>query len=418
MMIKSRHFNVEKMSQFLGEKNNTDPIPIGYSLTPAHKSKKLINKPQSFSHDAESIPKPTPKPAKKNNKSAMGAISKVSTQSMEELPVIVSKTPKRSLDAIKVHVPSQSTPRVARSQDIVPIKHILKKPDLYFDKHIEKTLIEEVRKNMIDYQQIRTFNDKYAIQFQEIKNINGLDRCLEMLNTENDRYILEDVVPGKFGENTIKPESSQQNLLPSISDFSKNTRSRSNFDGSFTPVHYGTKDLKDLRSERADLSTPSTIMSNASINYTKLQMPKVEMSTFAQSFSTLKQGGNNGIFLVIKANNQGYACELGFCEVLFSTKKKNYACVTKFFITRAYRKMRMVLPIALKLTEHLFKSLGLEKLSVRMLAENTFAQNDLRILGYKLEKIGLDLEKKTKLFSMKKEEFDEIMENLANQKKA
>ncbi len=74
--------------------------------------------------------------------------------------------------------------------------------------------------------------------------------------------------------------------------------------------------------------------------------------------------------------------------------------------------MKLVLPITFRMFEYLFRVLKLEKLSIKLLSGNTFVQKELRTLGFKLERVDYEGGKKYRYFTLKRNEFEEVLNNL------
>lgn len=443
MIIKNRQFKVEKMGDFLAQNSISPHIPVKpmVSRTPANEFKQNDSQ---FLHHQILDEKPLVTRPKNKGKTLVpeykrGPLSKTPLPEIHERPEIDKLPPIRNVDkssrASKVINISKSTPKMENRMDYKPeisiSKQMAQKLEAFQQKTMEIAAAEEIKKKMIDTAQIKAFNDKYEVEFAEGYHKNALMRCVELLNIENDPGVLASIVPDKYVDYMNKSEEFKPSMLPSINEFGRKNTSKSNLLGGYSPLlpnilnkQIGTKGfsvnkIRDYSSERGDMDVPDnyTVTSSMSVNYKSL-IPKIDLQTFEHSLDYFKESEQDGIFMVVRAKNKGVTSEFGFCETIFNEKRKDAACITKYFVARAYRKLKMVLPITLKLVDYLFKTLKLEKLSIKLYAENNFAQNDLRIVGFKLEKIEFEQGRKVKIYSLKKIFFKELMESLSGNKVA
>jgi len=168
---------------------------------------------------------------------------------------------------------------------------------------------------------------------------------------------------------------------------------------------------RDSHSERNAWGGNSTNSSNFSLNLS-VPLPKLEFETFQKSLDYFKVTEQDGVFLFMKTGTKGVVSEFGFCEAVFGEKKKGAACITKIYVPRVYRKMKLVLPIIFRMFEYLFRVLKLEKLTIKLLSGNTFIQKEMKTLGFKLERVDYEGGKKYRYFSLKRSEYEEILNNL------
>jgi len=434
MIIKNRVFKVEKMGDFIAQKNSHDPPPK-YFYTPK-KAKKELDEYEDFLFNPIATPFKKITPISSSNRLNRAYEGSRSPLSREPLPPILESPNLRTIESrpkkSNFRIPSRSTPRLEPRVNLSSIKLPMKKP-LYNEKHIEIAALEDNKRKMIDRAQLKTFNDRYKLDFVTgYHNMNILTRCVELLNSEHDPFILENIIPNKFKEYVAEAEKNRQGSTLSYSEISNSQVSSKKSTQGSSFVSY-LPDIRKSQSKDGNLKredsnrinktweTPngtenkiSTISSTFSLG-SRVSLPKIDLETFKNALDYFKSPEQEGIFVYIKTLSKGVMGEFGFCELVWNERKKNVACITKFFVPRAYRKMRMVLPITLKLVEHLFKTLKLEKLVIKLLAGNTFAQNDLRILGFKLEKIDFEEGKKMKLFSMKKIDLEDLLSDLNSQ---
>jgi len=434
MIIKHRVFKVEKMSDFLAQKNAHEP-PSKHFFTPK-KSKRELNETDDLLYPPYEF---TPKKLTPNNSSNRTNKPYQYSRSplpREPLPPIHESPNFKELGARNkksiFRIPSRSTPRLEPRVNISSIKLPTRKP-LYNEKHIDVEILQDNKWKMIDRNQLKTFTERYKLEFVTgYHNMNIFTRCVELLNSEHDPFVLENIIPNKYKEYVI--EAGKGRLAPTLSYSelssqinSKKSTQESSFASYLPDIRKSRdKDGSSVKSRdsasinKTHWDTPNgtdnkinTISSNFSLN-SRVQLPKLDLESFKNALDYFKRPEQEGIFVYIKTFNKGVAGEFGFCELIWNEKKKNVACVTKFFIPRVYRKMRMVLPITLRLVEYLFKALKLDKLVIKLLAGNTFAQNDLRILGFKLEKIDFEDGKKFKLFSMKRLDLEDLLYELSS----
>ena len=441
MIIKNRQFKVEKMSDFLSQNSASVHIPVKpmAGRTPAPESRKHDSQflYQEILEEKPTVMRPKNKAKQLVSEKKRIFLSKTPLPEIHEKPEIDKLPPIRNIDkpsrASKAISISKSTPKMEYKVDYIPevsiSKHMAKKLEAFQQKTMEIAAAEEIKKRMIDPTQIKAFNEKYELEFAEGYHKNALMRCVELLNIENDPGVLASIVPEKYFDYLNKSEEFKPSMLPSISEFGRKNTSKSSLLGLYSPVlpsimnkqignkGFSVNRIRDYSSERGDSDVPDnyTVTSAMSVNL-KSSIPKIDLQTFEHSLDYFKESEQAGVFLVIKGKSKGLASEFGFCEAVFNEKRKDSACITKYFVARAYRKMKMVLPITLKLVEFLFKSLKLEKLSIKLYAENNFAQNDLRTVGFKLEKIEFEQGRKVKIYSLKRIFLKELLESLSGNK--
>ncbi len=425
MIIKQRFFKAEKMKEFLHSKNAHEPFSLNHSLSPPRQKLDYNQYDQPVLNPYyENLQKLTPM-GSSGKKHILDKVK--SPLPREPLPPIEESPNMRYIEhKYKKPVlrgPSRSTPRLSRKIDILALK--LPRNPLYNEKHIDVAPVEDNRRDMIDRAQLREFSQKYRLEFLPgYHNMNILNRCVEMLNSEDDPFILENILPNQYreylneaGKSKKGPSFSYSKLTkPSSTKSLKNSRG-----GSFFPQiksqEFGTQKTQETSINKTKWETPSednrsSIHSTSFSLLSKLPLPKIDLQMFKDSLDYFKNHDQDGVFLFIRTHMKGILGEFGFCEVNWLERKKSIGYVTKLFIPRAYRKMRLVFPIALKLFEQLFKTLKLDKIVVKLLDGNTFVQNDLRVMGFKLEKLDYEDGKRMKLFSIRKVDFEDLVSYL------
>jgi len=73
-----------------------------------------------------------------------------------------------------------------------------KKPKLFGGKHVEGGPQDDFRKKNLDVKGIRSFNQKYTLNFLEGYHDTMLQKCVDLLNIETDPFVLESIVPGYY----------------------------------------------------------------------------------------------------------------------------------------------------------------------------------------------------------------------------
>jgi RimJ/RimL family protein N-acetyltransferase len=86
--------------------------------------------------------------------------------------------------------------------------------------------------------------------------------------------------------------------------------------------------------------------------------------------------------------------------------------LTKFYIPRIYRKMKMIVPISISLFRYLFRLYGYERLTLDVITESEVIQEELQVIGFKLEKVQVNNDKKYRQFSLKKTDFYNFLDEM------
>ena len=164
----------------------------------------------------------------------------------------------------------------------------------------------------------------------------------------------------------------------------------------------------------------STISSNFSFGNLGIQLPKMELEAFRNSLLFFNDYKNTGKFFFMKSLIKNAAIEFGFCEIQQEEKKCKNAKLTKFYIPRVYRKMKMIIPISICLFNYLFRIENLEKLTLDIISESETLQVEMQVVGFRLERVILMNGKKYKTYCLKKSDFydflDEMLPDMMNQK--
>ena len=430
MIIKNRQFKVEKMGQFLAQKEVQRTPSNHFSMTPVQNKHEYL---QANLHSWTPQENSFMKHSSAHNPLIKSIDVYRSAEPKLQLPLIAELSQLRGHEKrqrnIEAKVVSRSTPKL-EAKMINSQKGTPKKPVLFNQKHIDSEAPESSRV-AIDYDKIKAFNKKYNLEFVTgYHNMNILQRCVDLLNQEHDPFILENIIPNKYTEYLVEVEKAYQGGLQSIEEIrghaqKKPSRNSSN-DPSFGLYLQNVPQIRrsydrensalklkprDSHSDRNAWGGNSTNSSNFSLNLS-VPLPKLEFESFQKSLDYFKVTEQDGIFLFMKTGTKGVVSEFGFCEAVFGEKRKGAACITKIYIPRVYRKMKLVLPITFRMFEYLFRVLKLEKLSIKLLSGNTFVQKELRTLGFKLERVDYEGGKKYRYFTLKRNEFEEVLNNL------
>jgi hypothetical protein len=69
---------------------------------------------------------------------------------------------------------------------------------MFNQKHVNVAPPDDIRKKHFDIELVRKFMDKYNLEFVEGYNDKLLNRCLELINSETDAFVLESNFPGHY----------------------------------------------------------------------------------------------------------------------------------------------------------------------------------------------------------------------------
>ena len=297
-----------------------------------------------------------------------------------------------------------------------------KKPTLFNEKHIEIAPKEDYKRKNFDVEQVTKFNEKYMLSFVEGYNDKLLAKCLDLVNNETDPFLLESNFPGVYIDFLPQKKKMTFGHLLSLNSSLSVTRSSSN--GNFQSSllrdgnnivsksidHSETKfSTKKLSLHLPSKDTISTISSNFSIGSVGIQLPKIDLETFRESLSFYKDYKNIGKFYCMKAIYKNAAMEFGFAELVIEDKKKKSGVLSKYYVPKIYRKMKMAIPISLHFFHFLFKTENIERISIDLLSDCEGLVSDLQVIGFKLEKVRMDNERKYTTYSLKKKDFYDFL---------
>lgn len=380
-------------------------------------------------------------PIENSNKSQL-PLHKVPSADGYHIPFIDSATKKgiginnggkliggiRDLNANSVDSKDQasSTGTNARELHLAYFKRAAIKPNLFNQKHLNMDPVVDKRRLNFDIELVTKFFSKYEVEFIEGYTDKLLTRCLDLLNTETDVYVLESNFPGQFTE--YLPERKRGlGIINNLNNSMAATRTSSNSNFPATPVDENKSQVmksSDLQKQigkygfqfNAQDKTQTSISSNFSFGNLGIQLPKMDLEQFRNTLLFYSDYKSSGKFFFIKSVLKGATIEFGFVEVKEDPKKK-MGYLTKFYIPRIYRKMKMIVPISISLFRFLFRFHGFEKLTLDVISESETLQEELQVIGFKLEKVQVTNEKKYRQFSLKKKDFydflDEFLPNFS-----
>ena len=157
--------------------------------------------------------------------------------------------------------------------------------------------------------------------------------------------------------------------------------------------------------------------SNSSVFQSRFNriLPRIELNSFRNYLGFYTDFVNTSKFFIMQASYKTTILDVGFAEITFEGKTLKVGYLTKFYIARAYRKMKSSTSITLLFLDYLFRAHGqLEKVGIDILPENQSLQTDIQISGFKYERVRKVDGVKYKLYSIRKKEFYDFLESLLN----
>lgn len=303
-----------------------------------------------------------------------------------------------------------------------------KKSILFNGKHVEKDILDQAAKfrKKVNYNPYEE-DENFKLSFTHGYNPKTYDLCLEMLANENDIYILEGNFPGQYTEylkalelpkaetNNLSVQTpSEHGHLPSIDRqtlSSKSIVSASRF-GSVgqQPDNILDRSLISVgsTSKASDFSgSTRTLMLGKFFERKTIIPPPLPLETFVNSLAINSPHGYNSEFFYICANNKFAKTSFGFAEIIFPEAGKRVGVLSKLYISRIYRKIKRSVYIYGKLVHMLFQTFKLDRISANIVAKNQSQNDDLKTLGFKLDKFLLVHGVKVVVLTIKRNEFYE-----------
>jgi len=299
---------------------------------------------------------------------------------------------------------------------------MLKKPYI-LDSHPTLESPRDSSKRSPAAEQMRAFDEKYALNFVEGYAEKTTARCVELLHTEDNALVLENILPGKYTEylsqsakprtgligsvnnNGIKllkgylPQYSKASFLPPLQNIPGSTKSTDrafDFNGS---VSADRKENSFQLSEGGSAASMLTVPSSH---------PKVSLQTFKESLSLVTNPSQKTALILFAAKNKAFSLDFGFCEIVFTDAKNNSAHLSRYFIGKIYRKMKLIEVVTIKVANYLFTKFQLDKLTIDFLVNNDSIVKELQNIGFKLQKVDRVLTK-YKTYSLTKKDFYQLL---------
>ena len=276
-------------------------------------------------------------------------------------------------------------------------------------------------------EQLRGFDDKYGFRLIEGYSDKVLNRCIELLQNEDNPVVLENVLPGNYAEEVISNIKSRIGIVPTVNNQSYQIIK------SYSPApnkalvlptisspqnHYNKlKQISDynsyLVSERAKM-TPS-IQNNESslVHSNSLSKPrpfyaKITLEAFKRSTNQTLNPEQKSAMLILAGENKSAPMEFGFCEIIFGENRSS-CHMFKYYIQRAYRKLKMIKIITTKFIDHLFRKYFFDKITIDFLADSDCIRKEMKEIGFKLQKVD-NLNPKYKSYALKKKDFYSLLD--------
>ena len=105
-----------------------------------------------------------------------------------------------------------------------------------------------------------------------------------------------------------------------------------------------------------------------------------------RTMATNTAPGHASEFFYIFTQNKYSKVGVGFAELIFMDPSKKAGHLSKLYVSRVYRKIKKSEKIYAKLVGMLFQTFKLEKISITILFGNETQSEDLKNLGFKLDK--------------------------------
>ena len=288
-------------------------------------------------------------------------------------------------------------------------------------------------------------NHKLEVSFLEGYSEKVIQKCIDLLQSESDIFLLENNFPGVYQEyiNYYNPKSSGSQLTPmSASSIISEKLGRlntghTNFSNISTQSNLNqiatknsmrilplsnSMDVQDnqglssysgrnLQNRGHDFFDITGRISSITSLFGKrfANIPKVTAEQFKSSLMLFKELSSNSKFILFFSPNKYGQVDLGFAEITIHEENLRQCHISKLFISKIYRKMKMTLKIYAKFIEYSFNICNIEKLSLNIMPGNEGQLNDLLNMGFKLEKIILKNNIRYKFLTLKRKEFMDFL---------
>ena len=292
-------------------------------------------------------------------------------------------------------------------------------------------------------------NHKLEVSFLEGYSEKVIQKCIDLLQSESDIFLLENNFPGVYQEyiNYYNPKSSGSQLIPmSASSMISEKLGRlntgnTNFSNISTPSNLNkiisknsmqifplskSMDVEDnhalssysgrhLQNRVQDFFDVTGRLSAITSLFGKrfANLPKVTAEQFKSSLILLNESSSSSKFILFFSPNKYGEVDLGFAEITINEENLRHCHIRKLFVCKIYRKMKMTLKIYAKFIEYLFNICNMEKLSLNIMPGNEGQLNDLLIIGFKFEKIILRNNIRYKFLTLKRKESIDFLMKIA-----
>lgn len=306
-----------------------------------------------------------------------------------------------------------------------------KKHALFNGKHVEKQVLEQASKfrNQVNYDPYAE-DENFKISFAQGYNSKFYALCVEMLANENDIYVLEGNFPGQYTEYLKALE------LPKAGTSNLSIQSRSPSDlGQLPSIERQSVTSKSVITQGSKLSStrqPESVMNYSIISGDSMRSkvsekfggsrnlmlgkfferkniipPDMPLENFVNSLVFNSGQAYSSEFFYIYTSNKYAKTGLGFAEIVFPGGGKKVGQLSKLYVARIQRKIKKAAYIYGKLIHMLFQTFKLERVSINTLANNHSQNEDLKALGFKLEKFIMSNNAKFVVLSLRKSDFYE-----------
>jgi len=317
-------------------------------------------------------------------------------------------------------------------------KKLPKKPKLFNEKHVDVSPLNEQRKKKINFGQIKDFTDKYTLKMSSGYSNKILEKCVQLLSSENDAFILENLFPGQFSMD-INPIINSTGMIhadsgSNLANFHMpynilNLQSPQNGESigflpvirNKRPVINGENALNSTAGEREISSRSTTHESfSAKSGFFGLKkwkvLPKIDLEAFKERLHFYKDFVHKSSLFLIDAHFKEAFLEFGFCEIIWDDSKVGSVHLAKYYMQKMYRKMGLMIQVTVKVLDYFFKTYKLERISIDILPGNESMQETFSLLGFNFEKVFYRDEKKWQLYVLKRRSFYESFQDVLESK--
>ena len=273
-------------------------------------------------------------------------------------------------------------------------------------------------------EQLKSFDEKYSLQYFEGYAEKIMLRCVELLQTEDNALVLENILPGKYtdyltqsakprtglivsvhnsGLKILKgylPQYSKGTILPPLQNQPQPSSTKST-DRAFDFSGSASTDRKETSFNLSDGSAASSLTVPSS-------HPKVNLQTFKESLSLVTNPSQKSSLIFFTTKNKSFSLDFGFCEIVFNDLKNSSVHISRYFIAKIYRKMKLIEVVTIRLVNYLFTKFQSERITIDFLVNNDSIVKELQNIGFKLQKVDRVLTK-YKTYCLTKKDFYQLL---------